>query len=210
MEATTLQRFCGIALGLGAVLIAAYSIAFSLLFPVESLVRDLRPIVSQPAWIALGLTAFVAVLLMMIGLGGVYSRLARSSGLLGLVGFLAIELAYLLQAAKVTWEVCVYPMLARNAGAASLLVGRAMMKDPGVATFRLVAMLSILVGVVLFSLAIALSRTFPWLAGLLIFAGAVTYGVGPMVSIALAHVGILVLAMGCLILARRLLQLAPA
>jgi hypothetical protein len=147
---------------------------------------------------------------MMIGFGGVYARLARSGGVLGLVGFLAIELAYFLQAAKVTWELCIYPMLARNAGAASLLVDRALMKDPGVATYRLVSMLTIIGGVVLFCLAIVLSRSLPWVAGLLVFAGAVMYGVGPMVSITLARAGIVVLAAGCLVLAGALLRPAPA
>jgi hypothetical protein len=210
METKALQRFCAIALGLGAILIAVYSIAFSVLFPVEGLMHDLGPMVLRPAWFALGFTAFVAILLMMIGFGGAYSTMAPRSGVLGLVGFLTIELAYLLQAAKVTWELCVYPMLARNAGAASLLVDRAMMKDAGVATFRLVAMLSIFAGVVLFCLAIVRSRVLPSLAGLLILAGAVTYGVGPMISITLAHVGIVVLAAGCLVLARALLRLAAS
>src|SRR5664279_767679 len=128
MELRTLQRICGIALGLGAVLIATYSILFSVLFPTDVFVHDLGAAVVQPAWTALGLTAHVAVVLMMIGFGGVYTRMARNSGLLGFVGFIVIELAYLLQAAKVTWEICIYPMLARHAGAASLLVDRAMMK----------------------------------------------------------------------------------
>ncbi len=210
MEPRTLQRFCGVALGMGAILIAVYSIAYSTLFPVAAVVRDLGPVVQQPAWIVLGLTALVAILLMMVGFGGVYARLSRSGGVLALVGFLAIELAYFFQGAKVTWELCVYPMLARNAGAASLLVDRAMLKDPGVAADRLTATLAILAGVVLFSLAVVVSRVLPRVAGLLVFAGAVMYGVGPMASLAVARVGIVVLAAGCLVLARALLRPAPA
>ncbi len=210
MEPRTLQRLCGVALALGAVLIAVYSIAFSVAFPIDRRLHDLGPIVSDPAWTTLGLTAFVAVLLMMIGFGGAYARLAPTGGALGLVGFLAIELAYFFQAAKVTWEVCIYPMLARDAGAAHLLVDRAMWKDPGMAAFRWVATLSILGGVVLFSLALVRSRAFPRAAGYLIFVGAVLYGVGPMVLIPLAHLGIVVLALGCLVVARALLRPAAA
>jgi hypothetical protein len=206
MDLKTLQRICGVALGLGALLIAVYSIAFSLLFPTETLMHDLGPAVLRPAWTGLGLLAFAAVLLMMLGFGGVYTRMAPSAGLLGLVGFLAIEVAYLLQAAKITWEVCIYPLLARSAGASRLLVNRAMTKDPAVATFRLVAMLSILVGVVLFCLAVVRTRDLPRMAGGLIFLGAVAYGIGPMVSITLAHVGIVVLAAGCLLLAKTLVR----
>jgi len=73
MDLKTLQRICGIALGLGAVLIAIYSIVFSLLFPTEILIHDLGPVVPRPAWTALGLRAFVAVLSMMLGFGGVYT-----------------------------------------------------------------------------------------------------------------------------------------
>jgi len=206
MELRTIQRTCGIALGLGAVLIAIYSIAFSVFFPTDVLMHDLGAVVVQPAWSALGLTALVAVVLMMIGFGGVYSRMARNSGVLGLIGFIVIEIAYLLQAAKVTWEICIYPLLARHAGAAGLLVGRTLMKDPAVATFRIFAMLSILLGVVLFCLAIVRSPGLPRLAGVLVFLGAVTYGMGPMVSILLAYLGIVVLAAGCLLLARALVR----
>lgn len=206
METRSVQRFCAVALAAGAVLVAAYSIAFAALFPRDALLRDFGAAVVTPAWRTLALTALVAVLLLMIGFGGVYSRMARTSGVLGLTGFLTLELAYFFQAAKVTWELCIYPLLARDPGGAGLLSGRALFHDPGVAAFRLVATLAILVGVVLFSLAIVRSRVLPWAAGVLVFAGAVMYGVGPMVSIALAYVGIVVLAAGCLTLARALLR----
>jgi hypothetical protein len=210
METLSVQRFCAVALAVGAVLIAAYSIAFAALFPRDALLLDLGAAVVTPAWRTLALTALVAVLLLMIGFGGVYSRMARTGGVLGLAGFLTLELAYFFQAAKVTWELCIYPLLARDPGAAGLLTSPAFHRDPGVAAFRLVATLAILVGVVLFSLAIVRSRVLPWVAGVLVLVGAVMYGVGPMVSIAFAYVGIVVLAAGCLMLARALLRPAPA
>jgi hypothetical protein len=82
MDLKTLQRICGIALGLGAVFIAIYSLVFSALFPADTLIRDLGPAALQPAWTALGLLAFAAVLLMMFGFGGVYTRMAPSAGVL--------------------------------------------------------------------------------------------------------------------------------
>jgi hypothetical protein len=204
METTTLQRCCGVALGLGAVLIAGYSIAFSVVFPTERLMHDLGALVTQPAWTALGLVGLLAVVLMMIGFGGVYSRLASTSGPLGLVGLLAIELAYFLQAAKVTWELCIFPMLARSAP--GLLADHAFAKDPAVAAFRAVATLCILLGVTLFSLVLFRSRAVPRSSGPLVFGGAMLYGIGPMITIVLAYVGIVVLALGCLVLARALLR----
>ena len=70
MELRTLQRVGGFALGAGGVLIAAYSISFSVLFPGDALVRDMAGVVVQPAWLALGWLAMAAILLLMLG----YSR----------------------------------------------------------------------------------------------------------------------------------------
>lgn len=210
MRPESVQRVCGVSLGLGGILIAAYSIAHASLFPRDALLADFAAAVARPAWSALALLAFVAVLLLMLGFGGVYARMSSRAGALGLLGFVIIELAYLLQAAKVTWEACIYPALAADPGAARLLAGRALFQDPRVATFRLAAMLTILAGVILFSLAIVRCRVLPRGAGVLVFAGAVLYGVGPMISIALAYAGIVVLAAGCLWLARTLLQGATA
>ncbi len=210
MRPENVQRVCGVSLGLGGILIAGYSIAHASLFPRDALLADFAAAVARPAWSALALLAFVAVLLLMLGFGGVYARMSSRAGVLGLLGFVIIELAYLLQAAKVTWEACIYPALAADPGAARLLAGRALFQDPRVATFRLVAMLTILAGVILFSLAIVRCRVLPRGAGALVLAGAVLYGVGPMISIALAYAGIVVLAAGCLWLARTLLQGATA
>jgi hypothetical protein len=60
-------------------------------------------------WLALCLVALVAIVLMMIGFGGVYTRIAGNGGAPALIGFLAIELAYFFQGAKVSWELCIYP-----------------------------------------------------------------------------------------------------
>ena len=206
MELRTLQRIGGVALGAGAVLLAAYSICFSVVFPSDALVRDLRPFVVQPAWMALSAVAQAGVLLMMLGFGAVYTRMAAQAGVVGFLGIVTIEIAYLVQAAKITWELCWYPLLARHPGSADLLVGRAFVKDPGIAAFRLVAMGTILVGIVLFSLALIRSRDLPRGAGALVFAGAVAYGAGPMLSVQVAHAGIVVFAAGCLWLAGSLLR----
>jgi hypothetical protein len=155
------------------------------LFPSETFLHHFAEAVLRPSWFALAILAFVSLVLLMLGCGGAYSRMVERTGVVGFLGLVTIELAYLFQLAKVTWEACIYPLLARNAGAAQLLVDRAFLEDPGVAVFRQIASGAIFIGIVLFSIALFRSRIFSRIAGLLFFLGAVMYGVGPMISITL-------------------------
>ncbi len=129
-----------------------------------------------------------------------------SAGLVGAIGFLFIEAAYLLQACKVTWELFLYPVIASHPESAFLLRDLVIKHDPAVGVFRLMASVTILLGIVLFCYTMYRSTEYPKSAAVLIFAGAMVYALGPMISIFVSVAGIFTLAIGCLLIGLRLFQ----
>ena len=196
----------GTALILGSLLLTVYSIAFPALLPASEAAHDITKLVLNPHWLWIPPVAFLGVTLMMFGFAAVYSRLYAGAGLVGLLGFIFIEIAYLLQACKVTWEICLYPAIAANAGASALLRDELLKHSPQVTVFRMVAGIAILLGIVLFCSALLRSRAFPRVAGLLIFLGAFIYALGPVLTLMIAIAGIFTLSMGCLVLGVSLMR----
>jgi hypothetical protein len=210
MKYLTLEKVGGVSLILGSLLLAAYSALFPALLPIGNGTFDYVMVVLNPNWIRLAVIAFIGVILMLVGFYAVYSRIRESSGLVGAIGFLFIEAAYLLQACKVTWELFLYPVIAAHPESAFLLRDLVIKHDPGVGIFRLMASISILLGIVLFCYTLFRSSEYPKSAAVLIFVGALAYALGPMISIFVSVVGIFTLAIGCLLIGIRLLQVRHA
>lgn len=210
MNLLSLEKVGGISLILGSLLLAAYSALFPVLLPVGNGSYDYVQMVLNSNWVRLAIVAFTGVILMLIGFYAVYSRIRASAGLVGAVGFLFIEAAYLLQACKVTWELFLYPIIASHAESAFLLRDLIIKHDPGVAVFRLGASLTIFLGIVLFCYTLYRSREYPKVAAVLIFVGALVYALGPMISIFVSVAGIFTLAVGCLLIGIRLFRVQHA
>jgi hypothetical protein len=204
MRPLFLQRLAGGALILGALLLATYATAFPLLLPLDKMETDFPQLVLSPHWLWLAGVALAGVLLLAAGFAGVYSRLYASAGWTGLFGFVFLELAYLLQAMSVSWEVFLFPVIARHTGSVALLRDKLIIQDGLVHAFELAAAATILVGTVLFCLALVRSRAFPRYAGVVVFVGALLYGLNLNFTAAVA--GILIHTLGCLILALRLFR----
>jgi hypothetical protein len=173
---------------------------------VATLRQDFVTAVMNPNWVWLAMTAFVGVVFMMFGFTAVYSRLYKESGALGFAGYIVIEAAYLLQACKVTWEICLYPVIASNPVFAPLLGSAIILHSGLVSALNYSAMGAIFTGIVLFCTALIRSKEFPKAGGILIFTGALIYGFGPMLSVVVAISGISILSIGCLILGAELMR----
>lgn len=206
MNSLTLEKTGGVSLILGSLLLVAYSALFPALLPVGNGTYDYVQMVMNPNWVRLAIIAFVGVILMLIGFYAVYSRIRSNAGLIGALGFLFIEAAYLLQACKVTWELFLYPVIASHAESAFLLRDLVIKHDPAVGIFRLMASVTILLGIVLFCYTLYRSSEYPKSAAVLIFVGAVVYAFGPMISIFVSVTGIFTLAIGCLLIGLRLFR----
>ena len=206
MKLATIQKLGGLSLIAGSVLLAAYSVLFLSLFPISEIQRDFASVVLRSPFIGGAEIAFAGVVLMIFGFAAVYSRLYQGAGTLGLVGFVFIEIAYLLQACKVTWEIFIYPIIAGNSSSAGLLRDGILRDHSLFHAFKAGASASIFLGTILFCLTLVRSKEFPKAAGILIFVGALAYGLGPVLSMMVAIGGIIVLALGCLLLGLELIR----
>jgi len=206
MKLTTIQRLGGASLIGGSILFMAYSALWPSLLPISEAQRDFSRLVLDPHWTWLAGLAFAGVLLMLFGFGAVYSRLYADAGMTGLLGFVLIEAAYLLQACKVTWEIFLFPIIARDPSAVTLLRDGILRHHPLIVVFKTSASVTIFLGILLFCFALVRSKQFPKAAGILIFVGALVYGSGPLISVVVAIGGIVVLSVGCLILGLKLMR----
>jgi predicted PurR-regulated permease PerM len=75
-----------------------------------------------------------------------------------------------------------------------------------VGVFRGIASSTIFIGIILFCIALIRSKSFPKLAGILIFIGAFLYGLGPLLSVVIPIIGIFILSIGWLILGLNLMR----
>lgn len=204
MTLALLQRLGGIAIISGAMLLTLYAIAFAVLLPIPGGVYDLTVLAVHPLWTGIATLSLCGILLMLFGFAAVYSRLYIESGWVGFFGFILIEIAYVLQACKVSWELFLYPVIGVHAVA--LFRDGILRHAPLVIVFRSIASGVILLGIVLFCYALVRSREFPKYAGVLIFAGALVYAAGPILGVLVAIAGIITLSIGCLLLGLKLIR----
>jgi hypothetical protein len=205
MKFSTIQRLGGIAIILGSVLFTAWAICWTTLLPVHERARDVSLMILNPNWIWIASLAFPGIILMIFGYTAVYSRLYNKTGTLGFIGYIFIIVAYIFQAAKVTWEIFLYPIIVSYTPSLPLFTDKIIMQHPQFILFRWLASATIFIGVILFCITLIRSREFPKSAGILILCGAVIYAVGPMINIYLAIAGVLILSIGCFILGQRML-----
>jgi hypothetical protein len=206
MPSSVLEKLGGASLMAGSLLFAAYSALFVFLLPIGSGTSDFVQVVLDPDWSRLALIAFVGILAMLIGFHAVYSRIRSNGGMLGASGFLLIQMAFLFQACKVTWELLLYPVIASHPESAFLLRDALIKTNPAVVGFRVISGATIFAGVVFFCLALYRSDTYPKPAAILIFIGALVYAVGPLISVFVSIGGIFALSVGCLLLGTSLLK----
>jgi hypothetical protein len=206
MLVSTIQKFGGGSLILGSVLLLAYSVLFPLVLPMKDMMTDFTLLVLNPNWLWISVVAFAGVLMMIFGFAAVYSKLFAESGLVGLLGFIFIEIAYIFQACKVTWEIFIWPVIASNQASLFLLRDFVIKNSAFVTVFRGIASITIFLGIILFCITLVRSKSFPKLGGILIFVGAFMYGVGPLLSVIVSMAGIFILSIGCTIIGLTLIK----
>jgi hypothetical protein len=111
-----------------------------------------------------------------------------------------------LQACKVTWEIFLWPVISGNHNSLFLLRDFLLQQSANVVTFKMVSSVTILIGIVLFSIALYRSKVFPRYSAFLVFIGAFLHGLGPVLSIIVAMCGIFIFAIGCSILGLNLIR----
>jgi hypothetical protein len=196
------SRIGAVSLIFGSLLLAVYALLFAVLLPLGAPYHQL---VVNPSWRPLAFTALTGVLLLLGGFYAAYERMKPTAGAIGAIGFASVTVAYIFQACRLTWELCIDPVIASHSESVFLLRDMVIFSNPVVATFRFVSLATIFIGTVLFSTALYRSRVYPKTAAILTGLGALVYGIGPMVSVPVAIAGIVMFAVGCGVIGVRLL-----
>jgi len=205
MDELKLQKSGAITLLAGAVLLAIYNIAFFTLLPFADGKLDRIGAVLSPHWRWISLASFLGVLFMIAGFFTAYMKIRHVSGTTGLLGIIFVELAYLIQACKISWELFLYRPIAQNPLANTLIKDGILFQDAGVKGFKIFGSLIIFAGLIFFCTALYKSRTFSKISIVSIFVGALVYGLGPIFGSYYALWGILVFCGGSFILGLDLL-----
>ena len=205
MNFSTIQRWGGISIILGSIFLTVWAICWTTLLPARERVQDITIILLNPNWLWISILAFPGTLLMIFGFTAVYARLYDKAGVLGLIGYVFIILAYIFQAAKITWEIFVYPIILSHGPSIALFRDKILMQHPQFILFRWLASITIFVGVILFCITLMRSREFPKSAGILILCGSLIYAVGPVINVYLAIAGVVILSIGCFMLGYKMI-----
>jgi hypothetical protein len=206
MKLSTLQKLGGIAIIIGAVLFTAYAVCRPIFLPVIGKTGDFSLIIASPNWIWISTLSLPGVLLMVFGFTAVYSRIYKNAGVIGLIGYLFIALAYILQGAQLTWEIFLYPIIAGHGPSLALFKDRIMLMHPLFQLYRILFDTTIGIGVILFSITLIRGKAFPKIAGILVLCGAFIYAAGPFLNTYVGILGVLILSAGCFILGTKLLS----
>jgi hypothetical protein len=201
----SLHKAGGVSLICGSVFLTAYAILFSVILLVEDTRINFISMVLNPNWIWISFVAFLGVIMMSFGFFAVYSRIHLKAGKVGFLGFLFVELAYIFQACQVSWEICLYPIIAAHQSSAVLFTDLIIFQNTTLATFRILAVSSILIGIVLLS-DLLRSQEFPKMGVIFILVGAIAYGLGPLLSLWIVLTGIIINSVGCFIVGINLIR----
>ncbi len=206
MQINTIQRLGGYSLVLGSILLLAYSISFAIMLPIDQIRVNPLFLFSNANWTWIATVAFIGLILMIFGFSAVYSKMYSVSGLVGLLGYIFVGIAHILQVCKVTWEIFLWPVISGNQNSLFLLRDFILQQSANVATFKIISSITILIGIVLFCTALYRSKVFPRYAAFLVFIGAFLYGLGPLLSVIIAMCGVFIFAIGCTILGLKMIR----
>jgi hypothetical protein len=171
MSSSKLFRWSGLAFLLAGILL-----------PVSWYIRFAEGDSSNPAtvmsalYIAEHTMAIIGIILMLLGLVGIYTRQVRESGVVGLLGFLALFTATTLLGGVLFFEGYVVPAIAATTPSLheDTLFGVAALLVP-----TIVLSAFYLLGFLLFGVATVRAHVFPRMAGVLFIIGGILYSPGP-------------------------------
>jgi len=200
MTSPSYERLGAACIVIGSTLLALYAVLFALLFPSRSGAFDYSLVVLDPHWKNIAFLAFIGVVSILVGLDAVYSRIRATAGFTGTIGLLFTKVALILQACVLTWELLLDPIVAAHPESSFLLRDRVIATDSAMVTFFVAFLCTIVVGSLLFGLAVYRSNQFAKPAIVLIIVGALAYAIGPMMSVLVAVGGVIMFSIGCLLI----------
>ncbi|MDA3899086.1 MAG: hypothetical protein PF637_01060 [Spirochaetes bacterium] len=190
----------------GAIFLVIYSLMVGRMMSIVNAAEDFCVVIKHSLWMPSTIIVFAGLLFLMLGFAVVYSQIAFRAGALGFIGIVVLEFAYLLQAAKVTWEIFIYPQLALDDATSFLIRDEVLWNSWSITVFIILSTVSILAGIIIFCISLYRSTFYTKLTSILLLVGAVLYGTGELIHMTVAITGILIFAAGCFMCGMTLLK----
>lgn len=206
MQLRSLQKFGGYSIIAGAVLFTIWAICWTFLLPVSNQIKDFSAVVTHPNWIWINSLALPGIILTIFGFTALYSRIYNKSGWLGFLGYIFITTAYIFQAAMLTWEIFLYPAIASHEPSLILFREEILFGHSLVSLFGMIFSATILLGVLLFGIALIRFKEFKKTGGVLFLSGAVIYAIGPAAYLYISILGVVIFAAGCFLLGMNIIR----
>ena len=144
MKLSTIQKLGGVSIIIGSILLTVWTILWTSLLPIHEIAKDFSILVLSPNWIWITSIVFPGTIFMIFGFTAVYSRMYQSAGILGLLGYVFIVLAYIFQTALTSWELFLYPIIAHNEATIFLLRDKVILFSSEFKFYRIILEASIL------------------------------------------------------------------
>jgi hypothetical protein len=186
MPSATLLRLSGLATIIGGVLFALAEIAESIFHPQN---QPLSERFAAPSLQAIESASWLASVILLLGLIGLYVRQAQKAGLFGLIAFLVAFLGTALNVGSLWSGALLLPLLAE---VAPDFLDSLMTDPPGALGIGLPISLYLFpVGWILFGVASLTARVFSWWAVLMVIVGLLLFPFVPVAPGALVGAGLI-------------------
>jgi len=172
-------KFSGLVNIVSGCLLLGFWYLYAILMPYAELSDTLSILVVNKNWIFVNVLGVAGTLLGMLGLAGIYMRIAEASNLLGIIGFSLSLLGSALLLGTLLWDTVLWPLLV-NHDPTLLDFSGPIYSSKTFVPFFIVAGLVYALGYILFGLAISKSGLFPAWSGIMLAVGAPLFGLGAM------------------------------
>jgi hypothetical protein len=206
MKLTTIQKFGGVAIIAGSILLTCWTIIWSSFLPINEITKDFSILVLNQNWTWVTSLAFLATILMIFGFTAVYSKIYNRAGFIGFVGFVLIILAYIFQTILTSWELFLYPTIVHHGASIFLIRDKIILFSTRFQLFRIALEIAIFLGVLFFCLALYRTKIFPKISGVLIFCGSIIYAVSQLFNVYIEISGVVILSVGSFLLGYNLIK----
>ncbi len=192
MKKENVLKTGGISLILAGIVFIVYVFLSQALLPLNLAKTDFASLVLNKNWLFVSCFVFPGVLLSLFGIIALYSKIMEKSGIIGLIGFILVTLTFVLQISELTWEICLYPVIANYNPALPLFQDQLIIKSPLVVLFLSIFLISASSGNIFFGIGLIKSKTLTIWLGIIMIIGALFYSFGPLLWRPLASAGLLI------------------
>lgn len=189
MSQTKLIRMSGILLLVSGILLLVWWILMGVLLPSTTKEIQLVNLVLNKGWLFVNLIGLIGMLLLPLGLVGLYYKQHEKVGIMGLIGFIFAFLGTILYICVQFEETFMWPIIAANFPKLLEAKGPIFTNNIFSTTYIIMGVLFI-VGFILISAVSILKAILPRIASVFLLIGAILFGAGMFIPLVIRTIGI--------------------